>query len=99
MSACNMFLNRQIFQLPNSNILTCNDVCNTSNSNFFSMCEIQPVCIAIFQTFNMSHAKYLTIICNIALPVLCHLISYLALHCPNSPLIIHMVISKLLKFI
>ena len=68
-------------------------------SNLFSMCEIQPICIAIFQIFTMSHAKYLTIICNIALPVLCHLISYLALHCPNSPLIIHMVISKLLKFI
>ncbi len=52
--------------------------------NFFSMCEIQPICIAIFQIFTMSHAQFLTIICNIALLVLFIIISYLTLHCPNN---------------
>jgi len=35
MSVCNMFLNRQLFQLLYSNILTCNVVCNISNFQLF----------------------------------------------------------------
>ncbi len=43
-----------------------------SNFQFISMCEIQPICTAILQICTPSHAKYLTIIVNIALLVLCH---------------------------
>jgi hypothetical protein len=50
------------------------------------MCEIQPICIAIFQICTMSHAKYLTIIFNIELLFYVIIISYLALHGPNSAL-------------
>jgi hypothetical protein len=48
------------------------------------MCEIQPICIAIFQICTMSHQSISQL--SVILYCLCYviIISYLALHCPNS---------------